>query len=131
MSNYEGQKPYVGQPVWLTGLQRHMSRELIKHVVVKVGRKYFEVGLDMNDPRPVKFHLDTFREATKYSPLYAIYLNEQDYYDEQERNKLIGKIRNAFNHWGSMDYTLDQLRRIHAIIQEGKSDGLVTDSQER
>lgn len=120
------QRPVVGQKVWLAGVVRHVHKGLKEQVVVKVGRKYFEVGDHMNDSRTIKFHLDTLRQVIDSSPWYALYFNEQDYHDEQERYRLQSEIRRAFDHFRSLDFTLDQLRRIHAIIREGKEDATVS-----
>jgi hypothetical protein len=52
------------------------------------------------------------------------YLSLQDIEDEKEYGRLSDAMRKAFDHWGNSQFSLDQLRRIHKIITEGKNETL-------
>ncbi len=95
-------------------------KDILEKVVLKKGRKYFYVGNtgETEIRRMFKFSLEDMTEVTEYSPDWELYLSKQDIIDKEEKKKLILNIRSVFDRWSSVDLTLDQLRRIHAIISE-------------
>ena len=113
-------KPEVGQKVFLKPINNAVrdSTEVKEEIILKVGRKYFEVWDGENEWSATKFHLDSLRQVTDYSPDYQLYFSKQELLDEQEANDLTKSIRRTFGNYGETKLTLDQLRRIHTITQE-------------
>ncbi len=113
----------VGSTVYLKPINnaaRYGRKDILEKVVLKKGRKYFYVGNtgETEIRRMFKFSLEDMTEVTEYSPDWELYLSKQDIIDKEEKKKLIFNIRSVFDRWSSVDLTLDQLRRIHAIISE-------------
>jgi hypothetical protein len=113
----------VGQQVFLkaVGNNARGRKEVFirEETISKVGRKYFEVG---NGYRPLKFHIeDLSQEMGGYIADWTLYLSKQDILDEDESNDLHSDIRTAFSGYGKSKYTLEQLRKIKAIVDENKA----------
>jgi hypothetical protein len=118
----------VGKKVWLkpVGNQtRYGSKEPVEKVVLKVGTKFFYVGdegKDIKDYGIIKFHKDGLRQVTNYSPDWVIYETLQEILDEQEIFQIKKELQQVFDPWNynmRNNLTLDQLRRIKSIIEEG------------
>lgn len=110
----------VGDKVYLKAvgnLARHRKEVFIKEAEIsKVGRKYFEVG---EGHKPLKFHIeDSKQETGGYIADWELYFSEQEILDEEEFKKLSWEIKSKFDTYGKVQLTLDQLRRIKAIITE-------------
>ena len=103
----------VGQKVWVTpsSLWRN-KREPFETTVSKVGRKYFELT---ECPRE-KYDLETLRQVTETNYENKVYLKLQDILDEKEHQKLSDEIKRAFNGYGKLQYSLEQLRKIAEIV---------------
>ena len=90
-------------------------------IVTKVGKKYLYAKPKEGWGRDVIFEKrrydDNFVNKTEYSISYVIYLDKQDILDEMEYFKLSSFIENEFR-YSQKQYSLDQLRRIKAIIDE-------------
>ena len=86
--------------------------------VQKAGRKYIHVTRE-GSRHAIMFDRERHREATEYSPGWELYLSRQALMDELERRELEFTLRDAFGSLGRYDFTLDQLRRIKAIVDEG------------
>ena len=101
-----------GQEVFVV-THRGTSRETITPTTVtKVGKKYLYVGI-----REEQFYLDTLYSTWSND---KVYLSLQDYEDEKEVKRLVAKIGNymvAYHY--NKPLTLEQLRRIMEIIEEG------------
>ncbi|MGF2740747.1 MULTISPECIES: hypothetical protein [unclassified Bacillus (in: firmicutes)] len=113
----------VGTPVFLKPVNdaaRYGRKEVLEKTVLKKGKKYFYIGNmgETETRRMLKFSLEDMTQVTEYSADWELYLSKQEIIDEEEKEKLIFEIRSVFNRWSSVDLTLDQLRRIHAIISE-------------
>ncbi|PYY28307.1 beta barrel domain-containing protein [Paenibacillus illinoisensis] len=89
-----------------------------EYVVGSIGRKYFDVYKDGNKSRTIKFRLSGLRQHTDYSPDWKLYFSMQEILDEEESERLSGKLREIFNSYGKINLTLDQLRRISQIVNE-------------
>lgn len=103
----------VGQKVWVnpSSLWRG-RREPFEATVSKIGRKYFEL---MECPRE-KYDLETLRQVTETNYENKVYLKLQDILDEKEHQKLSDEIKRAFNGYGKLQYSLEQLRKIAEIV---------------
>jgi len=106
----KGMKLY-GKPV---NNRARWNKEISEFTVSKVGRKYFWLE---EMPR-TKFEIENLSEVTEYAPDWELYFTKQEILDEQEFNDLVMNIRLKFDRSGRVDLTLDQLRRINAIIEE-------------
>jgi hypothetical protein len=84
-------------------------------IVAKVGRKYF--GLT-NHSRE-KFSLETMSDiVTCGSSDWAVYMSVQEIYDEKEKSTLEREVGKVFDWSSRKKLSLNQLRRIKAIIDE-------------
>lgn len=83
-------------------------------IVTSVGSKFITVERGYNT---IKFDMEG-NQVTQYCRDYRLYVSKQDIIDEIELDKLSSKIRRKFEGYGRCDFTLDQLRRIDAIINE-------------
>jgi hypothetical protein len=115
----------VGQTVWVrkTGNAVYHLRwketapddYIVEAQVVTVGRKWFTIDKQFSSER---FSLETGgNDGHGYASSYYVYLTKQEILNEFEKNKLcliVGR-----NDGWPRRLTLDQLRRIKAIIEEG------------
>lgn len=115
-------EPMNGQVVFCVGPQQRIGGSTYLMTVFSVGHKYFMVSPDGKPGwQATKFHLDTWCEVTDYSPHYHLYVCEQDYLDEQERQKLFDEIRQifSFHNVSSVDHVhLDTLRTIAGFLRK-------------
>ncbi|MDR4910655.1 MULTISPECIES: beta barrel domain-containing protein [Bacillus] len=117
------EKIKVGATVYLKPVNnaaRYGRKDILEKNVLKKGRKYFYVGNtgETETRRMFKFSLEDMTHVTEYSADWELYLSKQEIIDQEEKKKLIFDIRSVFDRWSSVDLTLDQLRRVHAIISE-------------
>jgi hypothetical protein len=112
-----GQKVYL-KPV--NNAARYGNKEIKEQTILKIGRKYFLVGAEgqTNERWMTKFSIEDLREVSDYSPDYELYFSKQEILDEEESNDIVRDIRLKFGSYGKINLTLDQLRRIKAIINE-------------
>jgi hypothetical protein len=97
----------VGQKLYSTNRR---TGDTMEHEVTKVGNKYFYCGRN-------KFDLNTLYEVCDFMPA-QLYVSKQALSDKIEADKLFQHVRKKFD-WAMVNtYTLNQLRRIHAIINE-------------
>ena len=91
--------------------------------VKSVGRKYFYVCDDIHDYDSMQIHIDTMiQNGNGYLGNWKVYFSLQEIADEKEKFNLSGELRDLFSGWSRNGLTLDQLRRIKAITEEGKGD---------
>jgi len=108
-------KVVVGQTVYVT-----KGRSLEKATVVKVGRKYFEVQIESYSYLKIKFYIEDGVEANSYSRnSWRAYLSLQEIEDGAERARISLYLSETFSTY-LRPLTLDQLRRIKAIVEERK-----------
>jgi hypothetical protein len=89
--------------------------------VSKIGRKYFYAhGTDRPESSARKYRIETGAEYNDGANNYCAtaYHKEQEILDIRERDYLSNTMSNAFTHNNKGEFTLDQLRRIKAIIDE-------------
>ena len=110
----------------ISGYEKRPFEERIKEApVVSVGSKYITVEIGNIVASQIKFNIENNfnQEVDAGGRNYDIFLNRQDVYDYQEKKDLIKEIRDAFNSslwFDHSKYSLDQLRRIKAILNENK-----------
>ena len=102
----------VGQTVWVRG--GFPPRDIEADVISKIGNKYFYL-VGQGDR---KFDLKSLRSVTDSNYPYQVHLSLDEYRETIEMTELGGKLRKAFSGWAQLPYTLDQLRRINAILEE-------------
>ena len=112
----------VGQTVYIepVGNAVRRSADIIETKISKIGTKYIETEKfgDM-----YKFNIsDGKQKETGYGYRYdyILYLSRQEVENKQEKESLLSDF-NLCN-WYRLNLTLDQLRMIKAIIDEGKKD---------
>lgn len=102
-----------GQKVWVKPSVFYKEKtEPFEATVLKVGRKYFE----LTEMLGTRYDLETLKQVTGNYFVNQVYINLQDIFDEDEHKKLSSDIRRAFNGYGKLNYTLEQLRKIAEII---------------
>lgn len=107
-----GQTVYI-EPVCYT---TRYGTDIIETKISKIERKYIETE-EFGDRH--KFNIsDGTDENRGYGGYgYLLYLTRQEMDDKNERQEL---LRNLQRDWYHLNLTLDQLRRIKAIIEEDK-----------
>ncbi|MES2287445.1 MAG: hypothetical protein V4547_17255 [Bacteroidota bacterium] len=107
----------VGQKIWVryNGHDTRKDNKPYEAEVVKVGRKYFE-ALNVGYTRPDKYELESMIQAVDSNYRNKAYLSIEEINDENERNKLSSKLKEAFRSYGTLPFTLQQLRDIDKII---------------
>lgn len=122
------EKLKVGQSVFLLKIGNNarylkdapVEEKIVEHLVKKVGRKYFETWDGKHEYGTIKFHIESRRQVTEYSAGYELYETKEEILEMSERKELQSKVRKVFRDWMDTGLTLDQLKRIDAIMQEGK-----------
>lgn len=110
----------VGDRVYLKPVNnqaRYIKNDILNHIkeaeVEKIGKKYFYLkGYSM------KFGVTEMIDISNYCANYQVYTSLQEIKDEEEFDNLVSKIKSKFTTYGTIKLTLDQLRRIQAIIEE-------------
>ena len=96
---------------------------IVEGTIVTVGRKYYTVAMAVDYHCEYKFNIDSLRQQTNYTPDYLLYFDKQEILDKNETDGLLSKF---YKYFGSVTgkhntLTLDQLRRINAIIEESEN----------
>ena len=111
----------LGQTVYLVpGMYRNRDPKVlfVEGEVVKVGRKYIEVIVPPYIHNRYQFYIDGLAQKTDYTADYRLYLTTQEIFDEQERNKILQRLRYAFDFGGTaLSLTLGQLKQIDAVFE--------------
>lgn len=105
----------VGQKVYIEPIRnaRRRSAEIIQTEVTKVGTKYVEVL----EPRQVKFNIsDGMEKKDIYASDYILHLSREEIELKREQSDLQTYL--ARYCWYQSTLSLDQLKRIKAIIEE-------------
>ena len=124
----------IGQIVYLhcvgIDVRRYMKKDdglfderkfVKKATVTAIGRKYITVVEDDRNSE-IKFDInDDFRQKTDYSIDYKLYATEQSVLDNIEAESLYKDIHEKFEDYCNNNrYTLEQLKAISEILDEGK-----------
>lgn len=113
-------KPKVGETLYMLNINnaaRHKAQVLVPVQVSKVGNKYFSVD---GIYKVKEFTISNWREKTNGSANYRLFETEQEWFDERDYDALIRSMRHEFSGYGKCALSLDQLRRIQAVIMEGR-----------
>ncbi len=100
----------VGQIIY-----KRASEGIKEETVEKVGKKFFYTGKGYNES---KYKLCDLTEVL-YNGYNQAYLNKQLLKDEMDESRINDKVRGTFRDYGKSKYTVDQLRRIEKILDEG------------
>lgn len=98
------------------------DKDPVEVEVVTIGKKYFTVLATADSYRfnRSRFHLENLREdGGNYSAEWQLYTSLQAIEDKKEANKIASALTVKFQ-YGVRGLSLDQLRRIQAIINEAK-----------
>ena len=114
----EPTSPIVGNSIYYNGKDGIKSEP-----ITKVGRKYFYTNTKKyTHQRPTQWHLDTLQEVKDYGSRTTCRLSKSELEDSNESDTLIGELFEKFQYrYRIPDLTLDQLRRVKAIIMEEKA----------
>lgn len=117
----------VGQELYIIpvgNLVRPYGKNVRKGVVTKVGRKYLYVEIEgvYCGEDGARFNKKTLRSESEYNSPWLAFRSMQEIEDREEVSQLHDEFRQFFG-WGgkSRELTLEQLRRIKAIIDEEMS----------
>jgi hypothetical protein len=113
--------PIVGQTLYSLNVgnaARYREHVLAAVVVTKVGRKYFTAQPDGKSYEARDYRLGSWRQKTEYSADSELYTDPKEWEDEKEALEISKRIRREFDHFSKPTQTLDQLRRIAAILDE-------------
>jgi hypothetical protein len=103
----------VGQKVFVKPFKGGLEN-VKEYEVERIGSKYFYLkGCAIG-----KFSIDEMWDISKYSPEFKAYLSIQEIGDEIEKDILERNLRGLFGYYPKPKFTLDQLRRIYAIVSE-------------
>lgn len=112
-------KPILNETLFLERCgNRRDEGPLVPVTVSKVGRKYFTCKMVW---REIQFHLDSWRQVTKYSPDCLLYESEQECSDLREKERLAALLSQEFNHYGQSPFSLETLRQVKEIIDNAKA----------
>jgi hypothetical protein len=104
----------VGQKLWLSLYRKNRKEELKEVTVATVSNKYFTIEEMPWD----KFAVDGLYHVTPNGAKETrCFLSKQDYEDREEADKIHRFLSNYFD-YRETNLTIDQLRRIKAIIEE-------------
>lgn len=111
----------VGQTVYIepVGNAARNGKDIIETKISKIGTKYIETE-HFGDR--TKFNICDGKEKDTgygYGYDYILHLTKQEIEDEWEERELMGKFQ--YGRWTDFHLSLDQLRRIKAIIDERDS----------
>lgn len=112
----------VGQTVYIeqTGNAARYGKDIIEIKISKIGTKYIETELF---GKRTKFNISDGKEKDKgygYGYDYILYLSRSEVENKQEKGSLLSYFNRC--NWYRLNLTLDQLRGIKAIIDEGKAE---------
>jgi len=116
-------KIIIGQTVYLKPTAcNNMGYEkpIQEFEVKKIGKKYFEVWKGQNKLTVLKFDVETLTQLKySYFPDWNLYFSKQEILDEKETMKLTDEIRNVVDRGIAIQLSLEQLRKIKDIIDNG------------
>ena len=112
----------VGQTVYIepVGDAVRYGTDIIETKISKIGKKYIETE---KFGEMYKFNISDGKQKDTgygYGYDYILYLSRSEVENKQEKGSLLSYF-NLCN-WYHLNLTLDQLRRIKAIIDEGKAE---------
>ncbi len=122
-------KPKVGDIVYLKPInnQERRSSGILERQVTRIGRKYFYVA-DLSEAKrsfrsEIKINIETMEEDQDYRlGEWKAYYSMQEIEEGKEKSNSLLDLRRFFDGPLRSQLTLDQLRRIKAITEEGKVD---------
>ena len=112
----------IGQTVYLAPSDNKIRRgapQIVEGTIITVGKKYYTIKTKYDLHHEYKFGMEDLKQQTDYSPDYYLYFDKQELLDDKEAAALRKKFSRFFEWSGKQTrLTLDQLRRIDAIISE-------------
>ncbi len=123
MSDFILKKEHVGQEIVLISSDYRNKPLKYKAEVLKVNPKTVVLNVHCSDTwiREKKLyksdHVKNLLVHDKnYSGGYRVHLSEKQYDDHQKALAIRDKLRDVFSHYGSKNYTLEQLEQVAEIL---------------
>lgn len=113
--------PAVGQTLYslnVCNAARNCDQVLTPVIVAKVGRKYFTAEPQDHPWKSANYHLGSWRQKTEYAADSELFADPKEWEDQKAAEQITKRIRDNFSHYSIPSQTLDQLRRISAILDE-------------
>lgn len=112
----------VGQTVYIepVGNAARYGTDIIETKISKIGKKYIETE---KFGEMYKFNISDGKQKDTgygYGYDYILYLSRSEVENKQEKGSLLSYFNRC--NWYRLNLTLDKLRRIKAIIDEGKAE---------
>lgn len=108
----------VGDVLYRENKSRHREFTGISEVTVtKVGNKYFYVN-NGRDPYAIETLDYTCKKYSQFNE--QLYRTEQEIHDKNKKMELTRVLQDLFGGYRSPKLTLDQITRIHNILNEPK-----------
>lgn len=85
--------------------------------VEQVGRKYFNAALDSYGMSH-RYRLSNWEEDAGYGARTRLYATEQEWIDEAEASKIWSDLRETFNGFPRIRFSLETLRAIRDLIEK-------------
>ena len=85
-------------------------------VVKSVGRKYLTIEIGVSCKQDVKFHIETWRQKTEYSPDSFLFESKQEWEDGKKQGQYIDLFRFTFQH-GRRSFSLEKLEEAAKILE--------------
>ena len=109
------QKLEVGQKLYSYSFDKEGNRIQKEHIITKLGRKFLEVG--QYNGRYFVQNLKNEEFNPRYNPEY-LFVSEVALMEWLELKECMEIIKKRFSGYGIKDLTLDQARKIKAILEE-------------
>ncbi len=113
-------KPNIGETLFDLNIGNHARnrpQSLTPVKVTKIGRKFFTCA-PFGSNHETEFHLDTWAEKTEHCRNHQLYETREAWEEEDERQRLSDRIKQAFNKHGEIKLPLAQMGKIDAILSE-------------
>lgn len=107
----------IGTILYSEYTKRDKTKEISKHTVTKIGKKYFYID-DEHSPRHCNYSIENLKYKSKHSSQYnnQLYFNEQEILDKNEKSEIISFLRNFFSYNYNVKLSLESLCKIKQII---------------
>ncbi|GCD12902.1 beta barrel domain-containing protein [Clostridium tagluense] len=87
------------------------------YIVSKIGSKYIYAWDGRNKTSELQFHKDT-RKENNWNADWQLFFSRQEILDDIEYNESLRKLRNTFGSYGTIDLSVEKVKRIMKIVEE-------------
>lgn len=96
------------------GYRHNQPPEITETEIVSVGSKYFRIACDERS----KYHIESLSPVSDHTIYKRVYPDIQEYHDSVEGLRIAAVLRNLFFYSTASSLSLDQLKRMEAIVNE-------------